>query len=270
MLMRFLVKTIRISNEIGNKNQLIIKRYAGHSKWSNIKHIKAAKDAEKARVFTRIGRQIRIAVSEGGSIDPSKNLQLSQIIEQSKRANMPAATIQNILKSCENDKSQHKKHILEIKGPGSCFIICEVFTNQLHLTKQTIATILRKNQAKYSDGGGIHLFEEKGTIDAENASLAGKEEAEILEQATDHAILSGAEDVQIAENNSLRFTCGKTNLNQVVGQLEKLGYKVTNAEVNYTPLKLQALQDAELEACQNLYEKLESVPEVTKLTDNIA
>ncbi|CAG9832493.1 unnamed protein product [Diabrotica balteata] len=160
-----------------------------------------------------------MAYKEGGSVDPKKNLQLSQIIEQTRRANMPVATLQSILKSCENSKSQDKSYMLEIKS-------------------------------KFSDGG--------------------KPEEEILEKATDHAIESGAEDVKVIENNLVQFSCGKSNLNQVVGELEKLGYKITSAEVEYVPFNLQPLQDSELEVCQKLFDKLENVPEVVRIVDNIA
>ncbi|XP_056630941.1 translational activator of cytochrome c oxidase 1 [Diorhabda sublineata] len=251
-------------------NIFVPKRLAGHSKWANIRHIKGAKDAEKARVFTKLGRQIKVAFQEGGSADPKRNLQLSQVLEQAKRMNMPTATVQSILKSCESDKSQNKKYLLEIKGPGSCFILCELYTNQLHISKMAISTILKKHQSKFSEGGGLHLFDEKGRIEAEHQSMINKSQGEILELATDHAIESGAEDVTVIENNLLQFTCGKTNLTRVVTELEKIGYKVNSAEIEYVPLKLQDLQDFELDHCQKLYEKLENLPEVVRLVDNIA
>ncbi|XP_028130808.1 translational activator of cytochrome c oxidase 1 [Diabrotica virgifera virgifera] len=270
MLKQFL-RPFSLSYESYNKHIVVqSKRFAGHSKWANIRHIKGAKDAERSRLFTKLGRQIKVAVQEGGSVDPKKNLQLNQVIEQTRRANMPAATVQSILKSCESSKSQDKSYMLEIKGPGSCFILCEVYTSQLHGLKMILSTILKKHQSRFSDGGGLHLFEEKGQIEAEHQALAGKPEEEILEKATDHAIESGAEDVKVIENSLVQFSCGKSNLNQVVGELEKMGYKVTSAEVEYVPFNLQPLQDSELEVCQKLFDKLESVPEVVRLVDNIA
>ncbi|XP_023014650.1 translational activator of cytochrome c oxidase 1 [Leptinotarsa decemlineata] len=247
----------------------IIKRFAGHSKWQNIRHIKGLKDAQKNQLFTKLGRQIKVAVQEGGSLDVKSNLKLSQVIDQAKRANMPSTTIQSILKSCQNDKSQMKSYLIEIKGPGSCFILCEVFTSNLHMLKQNMASILRRHQSKFSEGG-THLFEEKGVIEAECLTFEKMSEEEVLEQATNHAIESGAEDVKVIEKNIIEFTCGKSNLNKVVQELEKIGYKVTSAMVEYTPLKLQQLQETELDTCASLYDKLENLPDVVKLTDNIA
>lgn len=132
-MFRTLVKhSSYICEAIITPNQFV-KRYAGHSKWQNIKHIKGAKDAERSQTFTKIGRFMKVAVagkytviivkmliyysfSEGnGSIDPKLNLKLSQVIDQARRANMPTATIQSILKSCQSDKSQARAHIIEIK-----------------------------------------------------------------------------------------------------------------------------------------------------------
>lgn len=116
------------------------------------------------------------------------------------------------------------------------------------------------------------MFEEKGLIDVVlPTDFKGKTEETVLEAATDHAIESGAEDVRVLEeNDSLQFICGASNLNSVVADLEKLQYKVSNAAIEFIPLKMQALQDEELKVAEKLYEKLQALPEVTKLSDNIA
>ncbi|CAH1164074.1 unnamed protein product [Phaedon cochleariae] len=273
-MFRNCLKTFQKSCETQLLQAFIFKRFAGHSKWQNIKHIKGLKDAQKCQLFTKLGRQIKVAIHEGGSADVKLNGKLAQIVEQAKRANMPVATLQSIIKSCQNDKSQEKLHLLEIKGPGNCFIMCEVFTNQLHQLKMSIATILRKHGSKFSDGGGQHLFHEKALIEAEfpidNSGDKQISEVDLLEQATEHAILSGAEDVSIMENNTMEFTCAETSLQNVVLELEKIGYKVASAGVEYLPLKFQKLQDSELELCGRLYEKLENLSEVVRLSDNIA
>ncbi|RZC40603.1 translational activator of cytochrome c oxidase 1, partial [Asbolus verrucosus] len=255
-------------NEVYEAISLVPRRYAGHSKWQNIRHIKGAKDAARSALFAKISRQMKVAVQEGGSTDMKKNSKLESVIEQARRANMPQATVQSVLRSCENDKSNSKPHLIEIKGPGGCIILCEVFTNNLHSLKQNIATLLRKNQSKYSDGGGMHLFEEKGIVEVEIEKTAKSEE--LLEIATDHAIESGAEDVKVLDENTLQFVCGSTNLKNVVTGLEKFNYKVVSASVEFIPLKLQELSDSDLKLCSNLYEKLEALPEVVRLSDNIA
>ncbi|XP_063926788.1 translational activator of cytochrome c oxidase 1 [Zophobas morio] len=245
------------------------RRFAGHSKWQNIRHIKGAKDAARSALFTRLSRQIKVAIQEGGSSDVKKNLQLENIIEQCRRANMPLATIQSVIKSCESDKSNSKPHLFEIKGPGGCIILCEVFTSNLHALRQNISTLLRKNKGKYSDGGAMHMFEQKGIIETELDSEKPVEG--VLEAATDHAIEAGAEDVKITDpEQKLQFVCGATSLKKVVAALEDFNYKISSASVEFIPYKLQELNDDDLKLCANLYEKLEAMPEVVRLSDNIA
>lgn len=97
-----------------------------------------------------------------------------------------------------------------------------------------------------------------------------KSEDDVIEAATEHAIISGAEDVKIVEG-LLEFTCGKTNLKRVQEALEKeCNYAIRSASVEFVPLKLQQLTDEELELCAKMYEKLEALPEVVRISDNIA
>lgn len=126
-------------------------------------------------------------------------------------------------------------------------------------------------RARYTDGGGIHLFEEKGLIYTE-VLPADKEKTpeDILEAATEHAIESGAEDVQLVEDDILEFTCGASSLRNVRTGLENLKYNITSASVEYIPIKLQPLSDEDKELCSKLFEKLESISEVVRLSDNIA
>lgn len=125
--------------------------------------------------------------------------------------------------------------------------------------------------SKYTDGGGIHLFEEKGIILTDVLpSEKDKKEEEIVEIATEHAIISGAEDVKFFDG-LLEFTCGKSNLKKVVQALENdCKYQIQSASVEYVPLKVVSLSDEDLQLRNKLYEKLETLPEVVKISDNVA
>lgn len=114
----------------------------------------------------------------------------------------------------------------------------------------------------------MHSFEEKGVILTDPQT--DKSGDELLEVATEHAIEAGAEEVKVLEDNSLEFHCAKTSFGQVVQELEKSGYKITSASIEYTPVQYQNLNDSELEICKKLYDKLEALPEVVRLSDNIA
>ncbi|VEN56528.1 unnamed protein product [Callosobruchus maculatus] len=250
-------------------NKYLIKRYAGHSKWQNIRHIKGIKDAQKNLLFTRISRMINVAVQEGGSADPNKNLKLSQIVDQAKKSNMPVASIQNILKSCKIDKSKAIRDVFDIKGPGGCFILCEVFTHQPHQFKNNLATILRKHKSQYANGGGHHIFQEKGVIITELQSEISKEE-EMLELATSHAIESGAEDVTILDKSTAKFLCEISTMQKVIEALEKQGYTIVSATEEWIAVQLHQLAEPDLTVVDALYKKLEALPEVVRIADNIA
>ncbi|KAK9874249.1 hypothetical protein WA026_002604 [Henosepilachna vigintioctopunctata] len=262
---RNFVKVFNIYHELNATSR----RYAGHSKWANIRHVKGLKDAERAALFAKLSTQIKIAVQEGGSIDPNANIKLEHVIEQAKRVNMPAATIQSVLKSTQTDKSQCKSYILEIKGPGNCFLLCEVFTSSIHHLKQSIATILRKNSSKFCDGIANNIFEEKGIIEAEIQLDSLKNKEQILEKATDDAIEAGAEEVTDIGDNVLQFICGSTNLKLVTQCLEKSGYNIISATIEYIPLKSQSMSENQMDAYNNLYEKLSKLPGVIRICDNI-
>lgn len=131
--------------------------------------------------------------------------------------------------------------------------------------------ILKRFSCKYTDGGGIHLFEEKGIVITEILpSDKDKKAEEIVENATEHAIISGAEDVKLIED-ILEFTCGKSNLKKVVQELEnECKYTIQSASVEFIPLKITTITDEESNVYKKLYEKLEALPEVVKISDNIA
>nr|AEE63017.1 unknown [Dendroctonus ponderosae] len=246
---------------------LIAKRFAGHSKWANIRHVKGTKDAQRGLLFGKLSRQIKVAVTEGGSIGPTKNPKLKQIIDQCKRFNMPSATMQSVLKSCSADKTVMKLCTFDFKGPGSCIMVCEMHTSNTHHSKQLLATLLRKHKAKFIDGSGLHLFEEKGIIQAENETLSSKPEEEQLEMATEHAIESNAEEVTV-EDKIFSFLCNKDHFAQAQDNLEKFGYQIITASVDYIPQKTQRLNESEFAAYEKLMGKLYEMTEVVRVFDN--
>ncbi|XP_018335889.1 translational activator of cytochrome c oxidase 1-like isoform X2 [Agrilus planipennis] len=230
---------------------LIIKRFAGHSKWANIRHIKAQKDVERSRIFTKLGTQMKVAIQEGGSSDPINNIKLAHVVEQAKRVNMPVATIQNIIKSTQKDKDQSKTYLIGVKGPGKSIILCEAFTSSLPSLKIQMATILKKNNGKFLDGNFSHLFIQK-------------------ENATDDALECEADDVEIVEEtNCLRFLCDPNHLDKVQKSLATKGYKIRSASIEYLPQKLVELTDSEIDQCSILLEKLENMENIVKVYDNI-
>ncbi|GLV38247.1 uncharacterized protein CBL_12895 [Carabus blaptoides fortunei] len=248
-------KTVRVS--------WLVKRHAGHSKWANIKHIKATKDAQRSLLFTRLCRQLKVAIQEGGSTNPNMNLKLAQVIEQTKRANMPMATVQSVIKGSQQKKIDCKSGMIEIKGPSGLIILCEIFTDNYNRCKMDIATVIKKYNASFSDGGGRHIFERKGVIETEIEQINDT----VMDVATGHAIESGAEDVRQVSDQHLEFICAPENVISVQKSIEALKYSVTSASVEYLPKICVQLGDSDLDKMAVMFEKLancEDVPDQTQ------
>ncbi|KAJ9573950.1 hypothetical protein L9F63_008670 [Diploptera punctata] len=264
---RFVVRAKILCSDPIAHNLNISKRYAGHSKWANIKHIKAAKDAQKSTTFLRMSRLMRVAIQEGGGADPNFNVRLASLIEQARKYNMPLSNIKNVLEQSKASKGNPPKSTYyEIRGPGGCTVIASVLTDNLQKFKATIKTIVKKSNCMFAEGSVPALFQHKGLIVADPLNNTS------LETAVEHAIEVGAEDVtaeEIENEQILQFVCDPAHLNQVKGKLMKLGYNIKNADAEFLPNNRISLSDDDLEAVQKLFDRLEDEPDVVKLHDNI-
>lgn len=242
---------------------------AGHSKWANIRHIKAAKDGQKSTLFSKIARQIRLAIQDGGSADPAVNSELKSVIEEALRKNMPMATIQNNLKKFTATKTQLKKYRQDLRYKQKVFMVCTIYTDNFTQTKIDMATILRKGGAVQMDAG--HLFEDFGliqtTIDKGRFSTAD----ELENIATEDAIECGAEDVEVmdVETGAVNFICKPEGINGVRKAFEKKGYVVINTEHIYTPLNTVKLTPEERVDYEKFMDKLKDIQGIEDLYDNV-
>lgn len=123
-------------------------------------------------------------------------------------------------------------------------------------------------RSKLAEGTALHVFHEKGIIHAEKTNSSLKSE-ELLELATEHAIESNAEDVNLVDDSVLEFTCTKDSFEKTQTILEKLGYKILNSSVEYMPFSEVSLSEAELVVYKKLVGKLEEMPDVVRLFDNV-
>lgn len=244
------------------------RRYAGHSKWANIKHTKSLKDSQRSTLFARLCQRMKVAIKDGGSANPDINSQLAQAIEIAKKQNMPISSIQSCIKSAQTDKSNSKSHWFEARGPSGCLIIIQTLTDNQKKTKDSIATILRKNKAMYADRSVGHMFLQKGEIIA----MPPPDLNNIEEAVVDHAIECGAEEVLPDENEegAYKFICEQNILNVVSSKLQVLKYNVKSADFNFIPTAKIELSDTDIETVSKLIEKLEEHPDVISVYDNIA
>ncbi|XP_014291906.1 translational activator of cytochrome c oxidase 1 [Halyomorpha halys] len=247
---------------------ILPKRFAGHSKWANIKHIKALKDSQRSTLFSRLCQRMKVAIKDGGSANPDNNLQLAQVIEVAKKQNMPLSSIQSCIKSAQADKTNCQSHWFEVKGPSGYFMIIHTLTDNHRKTRDMIAPVLKKHKVLFADRSVRNLFLQKGEI----VAIPPSDLKNVEEAVVDHAIECGAEEVfpDESEEGGFKFICEQNMLNIVNSKLQVLKYNVKSADFSFIPSTKVELSDKDMDTLSRLIEKLEELPDVVCLYDNIA
>ncbi|KAG0716451.1 Translational activator of cytochrome c oxidase 1 [Chionoecetes opilio] len=231
---------------------------AGHNKWSNIRHGKALKDAQKQRTVGKCLQMIKLAIKEGGSADPKLNSQLARVIEFARTQNITATTITNTLKQSQKTQDNAKSMRLEYRAPGGLLMMVEVFTDSLMKTRAKLQTVIKKTRLQEARGSTGHVFEEKGVVVGE-AGQGMKMPS--LEEALELAIEIGAEEVEEEEGEGGRrfvFTCSPEAFLDVKKGIEVKGYLVTYANTDFLAKVTISLPQDEMERLGTVIEKLEA------------
>ncbi|KAL7857405.1 hypothetical protein SRHO_G00163040, partial [Serrasalmus rhombeus] len=238
-------------------------RCAGHNKWSKVKDIKIPKDAARARLIAKYTMLIRVAVKEGGS-NPEFNITLAQLIEQCRSKNLPKSTIEAAIKGAEKSKAA-AQCLYEARGPGGCWLLIEVLTDNNTRSHNEIKHILTKNGGVLCDGAR-HNFDRKGVVVADRDGIS-------TERALELAIESGAEDVQETEDEEakpiLQFICDMSSMKVVRTALEALGVHTLSTGMEYISNSPTPLLQPQLEESAVLLEALNDYPDVVRIWDNI-
>ena len=224
---------------------------SGHNKWSTIKNKKAKTDAAKGKIFTKIGREIVIAVKTGGSADPNLNSKLKDVIAKAKAANMPNDNIQRSIKKAagEGDSANYKEITYEGYAPCGVAVIVEIVTDNLNRTASEIRHIFDKCGGSLGASGCVSWkFERKGVIEIDNSK--GMDEDELTMLALD----CGADDVEFGEDAAVIYT-DPNDFSSVRDKLEEAGCVFLSAEREMVPTTTTELPDEE------------SVAKVQKLID---
>ena len=213
---------------------------SGHSKWHNIAKRKGANDAKKAKIFTKIGREMAIAIKEGGSANPEFNARLRDCIAKAKANNMPNDNIKRTLDkySGANGQVNYEANNYEGYGVGGVAVVVETLTDN---KKRTVADV-RHLFDKYGAGLGATncvswQFDKKGVIIMERGEL---DEDTVMMQALE----AGAEDFQ-ADENTFEIYTTPDDFSAVREALETLGYSFVEAEVEMVPQNYITLENEE-------------------------
>ncbi len=235
---------------------------SGHSKWANIKRQKGEADAKKGKVFTKLGREIQIAVKTGGSADPNSNSKLKDIIAKCKAANMPNDNIQRSIKKAvgDGDNANYEEITYEGYGAGGIAVICECTTDNRNRTAGDLRHFFDKFGGNLGQSGCVsYMFNKKGVIVIEND---GKVDEETLMM---EALDAGAEDFE-ADGDVFQILTDPADFSAVREALEVKGYEFLEAEVSMLPTTTTKLTDPEqIKFMDKLLENLEDLDDVSNV-----
>ena len=237
---------------------------AGHSKWAQIKRQKAANDAKRGQLYTKLGREITVAARDGGG-DPETNFRLRLAVQRAKDANMPADTIERAVKrgSGELEDAARLEDIsYEGYGPGGAALFIEALTDNRNRTVAELRNVLARGGGNLGEAGSVAwMFDTRGQIIIELDD--GDPDEAMLE-----AIELGAEDVQ-EEDGTLVVITLIEQLEAVRRSMEESGYPVESAELTRVPKTMSEPETAKAAQAMRLIESVEDLDDVQKVYTNL-
>ncbi|PKM51844.1 MAG: YebC/PmpR family DNA-binding transcriptional regulator [Firmicutes bacterium HGW-Firmicutes-7] len=237
---------------------------SGHSKFANIKHKKERNDAKKGKVFTKIGREIVVAVKSGGS-EPETNTRLREIIAKAKAENMPNDTIQRSIKKASGELGNviYENITYEGYGPSGVAVIVECLTDNKNRTAANIRHAFSKYGGNLGTTGCVSfIFEKKGQITIEKADDVIEDHLMML------SIEAGAEDF-VSEEEGYEIITEAENFSAVYDLLADNKYVMLSAEITMLPTTTTDLENKEdIDKLQKMLEQLEEDDDVQNVYSN--
>ena len=240
---------------------------SGHSKWHNIQKTKGAQDAKRAAAFTKISKEMIVAVKEGGGVaDPAYNSRLATVITKAKAANMPNDNIKRVLEKAASagQGDSYESITYEGHGPSGVAVIVETMTDNRNRTAGNI----RHHFDKYGGSLGVNgcvswAFDKKGVIVIDNEEGELDEDTVMMD-----ALEAGAADFE-ADGPALEITCDPDAFNDVVKALEGKGYAFASAEIEMVPQNYITLTgEGDVKNMEKLIDMLEDNDDVQNVWHN--
>ncbi len=236
---------------------------SGHSKWNNIKHKKEKTDAQKAKVFTKIGKEMSIAIREGGA-DPASNSKLRDLIAKAKANNVPNDNIDRIIKKASGaDAVAYEEIVYEGYGPSGVAVIVECATDNRNRTASDLRHYFDKYGGNLGQSGCVsYMFEDKGVI------IILREDDVDEDALMEAALEAGAADFQ-ADDEAFEIYTEVSNLEAVRDALEGAGYKIESAEKDKLPTTYVTLDsEDDIKNMNLMLEHLEDSDDVSEIYHN--
>ncbi len=214
---------------------------SGHSKWNNIKRKKEKTDGQKAKIFTKMGREIAVAVKEGGSADPNANSRLKDAIAKAKANNVPNDNIERIIKKAAGEGNADTYEALQYEGYGPCGIavIVETLTDNRNRTAGDLRHYFDKFGGNLGQTGCVgFMFHKKGVLAIE---AEGLDEDKVMEDA-----LEAGDSDFAADEDVFEITTEPDDFSGVRDDLEAKGYTFVSAEIEQVPDVYSAIEDPDM------------------------
>ncbi len=235
---------------------------SGHSKWHNIQAKKGKADAARGKIFTKLGRELLIAVKEGGP-EPAGNSKLKSVIAKCKAANMPNDTINNAIKKASSSNENYEEITYEGYGPNGVAVIVNASTDNKNRTAADLRHVFDKAGGNLGTNGCVsYLFNKKGVIVIDKTKTKLSEDELML-----LAIDSGAEDFQ-SEEECYEITTDPADFTTVREALEKENIEFEQAEIQMLPTTYIELDEKTSERMQKLIDNLEDLDDVMDVYHN--
>lgn len=237
---------------------------SGHSKWNNIKARKGKSDAERSKIFTKIGREIMVAVKEGGS-NVESNSKLKMAIAKARQYNMPNDRINSVIKkNSEVDMSNFVEQTYEGYGIGGVAVIVKCLTDNNNRTSSDIKYAFDKYGGSLGTSGCVsYMFDNKGVIVLE------KNDKFDSDAAMEMAINLDAIDCEDDEVFTVYTEPNANAVNNMVTEFEQAGYTILSSGVEMIPSNYAQLNEKQLESFNKMLEKLDDNDDVVDVIHNL-
>ena len=236
---------------------------SGHSKWANIKRRKEAVDSKKAKIYSKLGKEITVVVKQGGP-DPSTNAKLRDMIAKAKANNMPNDNINRCIQKAAGDSTatSYEEITYEGYGPAGVAVIVEVMTDNRNRSAADVRCIFDRSGGNLGQTGSVgYMFDKKGIIVIENT--ASVDEQELMMQVID----AGAEDF-ISDEEYFEIVTTPQDFTTVREVLEKENYELAEAEIKMVPNMKKELTEEEEEKFNKFLDKLDDNDDVQNVWHN--
>jgi len=235
---------------------------SGHSKWHNIQAKKGKADAARGKIFTKLGRELLIAVKEGGP-EPAGNSKLKAVIAKCKAANMPNDTINKAIQKASSSNENYEEITYEGYGPNGVAVIVNASTDNKNRTAADVRHVFDKAGGNLGTSGCVsYLFNKKGIIVIDKTKVSFSEDDLML-----LAIDNGAEDFA-SEEECYEITTDPADFTTVREALEKENIEFVQAEVQMVPTTYVELDEKGTERMQKLIDNLEDLDDVMDVYHN--